>query len=103
MNNNMTFEKFSEDLDNGYKIKYCADSKVIHSHNFSSCETFKRYKAYGQFLKQEPQINIKSGKSGASLAKFILKEALKDKNFAVLFKFFPDMIARYIGLKAGNR
>ena len=87
----------------GYKIKYCAESQVIHSHNFSCKETFKRYKAYGQFLKQEPQINIKSGKSGASLAKFILKQAIKDKNFAVLFKFFPDMIARYFGLKAGKR
>ena len=89
-------------ITNGYKIKYCADSEVIHSHNFSCKETYNRYKAYGQFLKQEPQINIKSGKSGASLAKFILKQALKDKNYTVLFKFFPDMIARYIGLKAGK-
>lgn len=87
---------------NGYKIKYCANSEVIHSHNFTIKETFNRYKSYGQFLKQEPQINIKSTQTGGSLAKFIIKQAIKDKNYRIIFRFFPDMVARYIGMKIGK-
>ncbi|MGN1327680.1 MAG: glycosyltransferase [Clostridia bacterium] len=90
-------------INNGYKIKYCADSEVIHSHNFSLKETFNRYKAYGKFLKQEPQINVKSTKAGGGLAKYILKQSLKDKNFIILFKFLPNMAARYIGMKVGMK
>lgn len=87
---------------NNYKIKYCANSEVIHSHNFKFRETYSRYKTYGEFLKEEPQINIKSTKAGGGLAKFILMEAIKDKNYGVILKFFPDMIARYIGMKIGK-
>lgn len=90
-------------LMDGYKIKYCADSEVIHSHNFSFKETYKRYKSYGEFLKAEPQINIKSTKAGGGLAKFILKEAIKDKNLKVIVKFVPDMMARFIGMQIGKR
>ena len=90
-------------INNGYKIKYCADSEVIHSHDFSFKETFDRYKAYGEFLKQEQQINVKSTKAGGGLAKYILKQAIKDKNVIVIFKFLPDMIARFIGMKVGMK
>lgn len=90
-------------LMNEYKIMYCADSEVIHSHNFSLKETYKRYKSYGEFLKAEPQINIKSTKAGGGLAKFIFKEAIKDRNLRVIVKFVPDMFARFIGMQVGKR
>ena len=51
----------------------------------------------------EPELNIKSTKAGSSLAKFIMKEALKDRNFSVILKFFPDMCSRYIGMKVGKK
>lgn len=89
-------------LTNNYKIGYIAESEVIHSHKFTLNETYNRYKAYGKFLKQEPEVNIKSTKSGGNLAKFIIKQAIKDKNYSVIFKFLPDMVARYIGLKVGK-
>lgn len=90
-------------ITNGYKVKYCANSEVVHSHNFSIKETFNRYKAYGKFLKQEPQINIKSTKAGGGLAKFIIIQAIKDKNFKIIFRFLPDMLARYVGMKVGKK
>lgn len=90
-------------LNNGYRIKYVAESEVIHSHKFTLRQTFNRYKAYGEFLKMEPELNIKSTKAGSSLAKFIMKEALKDRNFSVILKFFPDMCSRYIGMKVGKK
>ena len=89
-------------LKNDYKIKYCADSGVVHSHNFTCKETYDRYKAYGKFLKLEPEVDIKSKNAGGSLAIFMLKEIIKDKNIKLFFKFFVDMGARFIGLKVGK-
>lgn len=90
-------------LMNGYKIKYVAESEVIHSHKFTFNQTFNRYKSYGKFLKMEPEVNIKSVNAGSSLAKFIIIQSIKDKNLAVIFKFFPDMLARYVGMKEGMK
>lgn len=89
-------------ITNNFKIRYCAESEVIHSHNFTLRETFNRYKSYGKFLKQEPQINIKSTKSGGGLAKFILMQAIKDRNLKILAMFIPNMSARFIGMKIGK-
>ncbi len=36
----------------GYKIKYCAESVVYHSHNFSLKELYNRYKLTGKFFKE---------------------------------------------------
>lgn len=90
-------------LKNDYKIKYCAKSEVIHSHNFSIKETYRRYKTYGEFLKIVHEINLKSNKAGGGLAKYILTSALKDCNLVVIFKFLPNMIARYMGMKVGRK
>ena len=37
---------------NGYKIKYCADSEVVHSHNFTLKQQYKRYYDTGRFFKE---------------------------------------------------
>lgn len=88
----------------GYRIKYCSDSVVIHSHDFTLKETYERYKTYGQFFKQEPYINqFGTNKKGAGMASYILKRAIQDKNLKVLIKFIPNMIARFIGMKVGQR
>ncbi len=41
----------------GYKIKYCADSKVIHSHNFTLKQLYKRYYDTGKFLKENSYLD----------------------------------------------
>lgn len=88
---------------NGYKIKYCADSEVIHSHNFTLKQQYKRYYDTGIFFKQNDYLNkYKVNQAGGSLAKYILKRAWQDKNWKVLFKFVPNMAARFIGMKMGK-
>ena len=37
------------------------------------------------------------------MAKYVLKRALQEKNIKVIFRFIPDMAARYIGMKVGKR
>ncbi|MCI8482541.1 MAG: glycosyltransferase family 2 protein [Clostridia bacterium] len=88
---------------NDYKIKYCADSEVIHSHKFTLKQYYKRYKDTGKFFKENDYFNnYKVNQAGGSLAKYVLKRAWKDKNWSVLFKFMPNMIARFIGMQVGK-
>lgn len=91
-------------ITNGYKIKYCADSKVIHSHDFTFRQLYKRYYLTGMFMKQNSYLDqYGTTKSGSGLAKYVLKRALKEFNIKVLFRFIPDMITRYIGMKKGKK
>ena len=90
-------------INNGYKIKYCAESVVHHSHNFTLKEVYKRYKLTGEFFKQNSYLdNYGTNKSGGGLAKYIFKRALQEKNFKVLLRFLPDMSVRFIGMKVGK-
>lgn len=89
---------------NDYRIKYCADSVVYHSHQFSLKELYDRYKLTGIFLKENTYLD-KYGTtgSGASLAKYILKRILEEKRFELLFRYPFDMAARLFGMKVGKK
>lgn len=90
-------------IQNGYKIKYCSKSEVIHYHNFSLKEQYNRYKLTGRFFKQNSYLDAYgTNKSGGGLAKYILKRAIEDKNIKVIIKFIPNMAARYIGMEVGK-
>ena len=90
-------------ITNGYKIKYCADSKVVHSHKFTLRQQYKRYYDTGKFFKQNEYLNkYKVNKSGGKLAVYVLKRAWQEKNWKVLFNFIPNMMARFIGTKVGK-
>lgn len=90
-------------ITNGYKIKYCADSEVIHSHNFTLKQQYKRYYDTGKFFKANDYLNkYKVNKAGSGLALYILKRAWQDKNWKVLFNYLPNMAARFIGMKFGK-
>lgn len=91
-------------ITNGYRIKYCADSVVYHSHKFTLKQLYDRYKLTGQFFKQNKYLDkYGTNKSGGGLAKYILKRAIQDRNIKVLLRFIPDMSARFIGMKVGKR
>lgn len=90
-------------ITNGYKIKYCADSEVIHSHVFTLKQYYDRYKDTGKFFKENSYLNnYKVNQAGGSMAKYVLKRAIQDKNWSVLVKYIPNMAARFIGMKVGK-
>ena len=90
-------------ITNGYKIKYCADSEVVHSHKFTLKQQYKRYYDTGKFFKQNEYLNeYKVNKSGGKLAVYVLKRALQEKNWKVLLNFAPNMMTRFIGMKVGK-
>ena len=91
-------------ITNGYKIKYCADSVVYHSHQFTLKQLYKRYYDTGLFFSQENYLDkYGTNKTGGGLAIYILKRAIQERNFKVLVRFLPDMSARFIGMKMGKK
>lgn len=88
---------------NGYKVMYCSDSVIYHSHNFKLKDLYKRYKLTGKFLKENEYLDkYKTTSSGASLAKYILKRSLQEKNIKVLIRYPFDMAVRLLGMKVGK-
>ena len=88
----------------GYKIKYCSDSIVYHSHNFTIKEIYDRYKLTGKFFKENSYLDqYGTAGSGANLAKYILKRIFQEKKFLFLFRYPFDMAARLIGMKVGKK
>lgn len=88
---------------NNKKIKYCADSIVYHSHNFSLKELYDRYKLTGKFFKENAYFSeFSANKSGAGLAKYVLKRIIQEKRLGLLFRYPFDMAARFIGMKVGK-
>ena len=98
----MLYSKFL--LDAGYKKIYVADAVVDHSHKYTLKQLYKRYYETGKF---HAEIKIfdqyKSTDSGMKLALYVLKEALKHFDIPVLFRWLPDMSARYLGMKKGRK
>ncbi|PRR83054.1 glycosyltransferase [Clostridium vincentii] len=91
-------------IQNGYKIKYCADACVIHSHVYTYNSLFKRYFDQGVFLKQHKYISDSgAGSSALELVKFVAINSLKEKNFKAFFDIIPNFGVRFIANKLGAR
>lgn len=91
-------------ITNGYKIKYCSDSIVYHSHKFTLNQLYKRYYDTGLFFSQNKYLDkYGTSKTGSGLAIYILKNAIKDKNVKVLLEFIPNMFVRMLGMKIGKK
>lgn len=87
----------------GYKIKYCSNSVVYHSHNFTLKQLYERYKLTGKFMKENSYLDeYGTNSSGAELAIYIIKRIFEEHNFKLLFRYPFDMGARFIGMKVGK-
>lgn len=86
-----------------YRIGYCADSEVYHSHQFTLKQMYKRYYETGRFFKQNSYLDqYGTNKTGGSMAIYILRRAIQDKNIKVILQYVPNMAARFIGMKVGK-
>ncbi|AYL71345.1 glycosyltransferase family 2 protein [Citrobacter freundii] len=92
-------------IESGYKVGYCAESAVRHSHNYRPREEFKRYFDTGVFHSCNPWIQRDFGGAGGEGARFVKSE------MRYLFKEAPLWIprallttfAKLLGYKLGKR
>lgn len=90
-------------INNGYKIKYCSNSIIYHSHKFTLKQLYKRYYDTGVFFKENGYLNnYGTNKAGGGMALFILKRAIRDRNIEVICEFLPNMLVRFVGMKMGK-
>ena len=103
--------QFSEDfcmagkmLIAGYKVGYCAEAKVYHSHTFTIMQEYKRYKEIGKFYRQEKWLLDTFGKAEGEGMRFV-KSQFKYLIAKKLWYIIPEMLLRngikYIGFKMG--
>lgn len=104
--------KISEDLffaakaiNSGYKIAYASDAEVIHSHNFTLSQQYKRNFFIGYETEKHKDIlcNVSQEKEGMRLVKYVSFELLKHGRIFSFIRFGFDCVARLLGNKFGRR
>ena len=70
---------------------------------FNIKQYYNRYKDIGKFFKENSYFNYyKVNKTGWSMAVYVLKRAIQDKNWIALIKYIPNMTVRFVGMKIGK-
>lgn len=103
--------QFSEDacmagkmLIAGYKIGYCAEAKVYHSHTFSILEEYRRYKEIGKFYRQERWLLDTFGKAEGEGLRFVKSQVeylLSNGKWYLLPELVVRNCMKYLGYRLG--
>lgn len=90
-------------IDSGYKIGYCSDSIIYHSHKFKMKDLMKRYFDTGVFFAKNIEFKKYSGNSnGIKMVKYIFKRCVEERNIKCLITIIPDFGSRFIGSNLGK-
>lgn len=87
----------------GYKVAYCAEATVHHSHNYTLKQEFQRYFDIGVFQANEPWIQEKFGKASSEGKRFIISEILFlwKQSPIWIFKSLLSTFCKLAGFKFG--
>lgn len=89
----------------GYSVAYVPDAEVLHSHNYTPLEEFKRYFDIGVFHTDEPWIRESFGGAGGEGKRFLISEFLyliKNSPSWVLLAFVNNFM-KFLGYKLGQK
>lgn len=92
-------------MKNGWDIFYSADAKVIHSHNYTYKQQFKRNFdiAVSQAQHAEDFDNISSEKEGVRLVRSMVIYLMKKGKAWYIPYFAGECVAKYLGFCLGKR
>lgn len=91
-------------LRNGFKAAYAADACVVHSHNLTPVEQFRRNRAVGEFLAghaEELGVPSEVGE-GITLFKRVSEQLASERCPGELVAFAADCAARLLGNRMGR-
>lgn len=92
----------------GWKIAYCAEARVFHSHDFSMRDEFRRYFDIGVFHGREPWLRREFGQPAGEGARFVKSELaflMKTRPalvFVALIRNGLKLLAYRLGLREGH-
>lgn len=89
----------------GYAVQYVADACVMHSHNYSLLQHFKRMFDNGVSMRRNASIYAYSGvnKAGSGLVGYQLRELVKGKKRRLIPRLLAESAAKYAGYQLGRR
>jgi len=87
----------------GYRVAYIPRAIVIHSHNYSLLQQFKRYYNIGSSLKHNSWIlrNARAEKEGIRFVKEQVHFVLKRHEYRWIPYIFLESVTKYIGYRIG--
>lgn len=92
-------------LDSGYRLAYCADAAVVHSHNLTLRQEYRRNVLIGRFLQEygERLGNPRETGEGMRMVRQVLSQLLRNGHPLECPVFAADCAARLLGSRAGRR
>ena len=90
-------------IDNGYKISYSAKAKVIHTHEYTCMQQFRRNfdNAVSHRMYEDVFNDVSSESEGIKLIKKAFGFFIKNKKPYLIIPFGINCVYRYIGFKQG--
>ena len=91
-------------IQNGYKVCYTAEAKVIHSHNYTNVQQFHRNFDIAVAQAQYPEIfaEIKSETEGIQMVKQTAQYLIRSRQPLLLIVLFLSSAAKYLGFFMGK-
>lgn len=92
-------------LDSGYRLAYCADAAVVHSHDLTLRQEYRRNVLIGRFLQEygERLGNPRETGEGLRMVRQVLLQLLRSGHPLECPAFAADCAARLLGSRAGRR
>lgn len=90
-------------IDNGYKISYSAKAKVIHTHEYTCMQQFRRNfdNAVSHRMYEDVFNDVSSESEGIKLIKKAFVYFIKNKKPYLIIPFGINCVYRYVGFKLG--
>ena len=92
-------------LDSGYRLAYCADAAVVHSHDLTLRQEYRRNVLIGRFLQEygERLGHPRETGEGMRMVRQVLSQLLRSGHPLECLAFAADCAARLLGSRMGRR
>ena len=87
----------------GYKIAYCAEAKVYHSHTYTFKQQYVRNFDVGAFMAMNSETfkGVSATSEGIKMVKIVLSQMIKGGHIASAIKYIFESGVKYIGHRRG--
>ncbi|WP_248928727.1 glycosyltransferase family 2 protein [Paenibacillus hamazuiensis] len=103
MNEDMIFA--TKVINNGYKIYYCSEALVYHSHNYNLLQQFKRYFDIGTAFTQIKELKQlpSNGKEGFRFFLSLIQYLCKKRKFTRIPYAFFETVIKFFAYQLGKK
>ncbi|MDR2683561.1 MAG: glycosyltransferase [Dysgonamonadaceae bacterium] len=89
----------------GYKVAYCAEARVIHSHHLTLKQQFIRNYRIGVFMRRNRDVfrNLPASAEGMKLVNYVLPRLWKERRVGQFLYFCVECAVKGLAYQCGNR